>query len=80
MGIPKRTTSSLGRSVSLCSQTAVVWAWMHWLANAVGTRTETWFGHGCSGDLKLLEHEREYGLGMDALVSLCSSDKKGIMV
>ena len=27
---------------------------------------ELWFGHGCSGDRMLLEHERNYGLGMDA--------------
>ena len=33
-----------------------------------GTRTELWFGHGCSGERMLLEHERNYGLGMDALV------------
>ena len=26
------------------------------------------FGHGCSGERMLLEHERNYGLGMDALV------------
>ena len=29
---------------------------------------ELWFGHGCSGERMLLEHERNYGLGMDALV------------
>ena len=28
----------------------------------------------------LLEHERNYGLGMDALVSVCSWNTKGIMV
>ena len=33
---------------------------------ALGTRTELWFGHGCFGDRMLLEHERNYGLGMDA--------------
>ena len=33
---------------------------------ALGTRTELWFGHGCSGDRMLLEHEWTYGLGMDA--------------
>ena len=32
----------------------------------LGTRTELWFGHGCSGDRMLLEHERNYCLGMDA--------------
>ena len=45
---------------------------MLWLAYALGTRTELWFGHGCSGQCMLLEHERNYGLGMDALVSVCS--------
>ena len=32
-----------------------------------------WFGHGCSSHRMLLEHERYYGLGMDArtLLSLC---------
>ena len=29
---------------------------------------DLWFGHGCSADRMLLEHERNYGLGMDALV------------
>ena len=28
----------------------------------------------------LLEHERKYGLGMDALVSVCSWNTNGIMV
>ena len=31
-----------------------------------------WFGHGWSGHRMLLEHERNYGLGMDALISVCS--------
>ena len=34
---------------------------------ALGTRTELWFGHGCSGDRMLLEHERNYGLGISIL-------------
>ena len=42
---------------------------MLWSAFALGTRTESWFGHGCSGQHMLLEHEQNYGLGMDALVS-----------
>ena len=33
---------------------------------------EFWFGHGSSGEHMLLEHERNCGLGMDALVSVCS--------
>ena len=57
----------------------MVWAWMLWSAYALGTRTELWFGHGCSGQRKLLEHERNYGLGMDALVRVCSWNTNGIM-
>ena len=34
-----------------------------------GTRTELWFGHGRSSERMLLERERNYGLGMDALVT-----------
>ena len=33
-----------------------------------------------SGQRVLLEHARNYGLGMDALVSICSCDTNGIMV
>ena len=69
--------------VSVCSWNAngiLVWAWMHWLAYALGTRAELWFGHGCSGERMLLEHERNFGLGMDALVSVCSWNTSGIMV
>ena len=58
----------------------MVWAWMLWSSHALGTRTELWFGHGCSGDRMLLEHERNYGLGMDALVIECSWNTNGIMV
>ena len=46
----------------------------------IKTRTELWFGHGCSGQRMLLEHERNYGLGMDALVSVCSCNAKRNMV
>ena len=58
--------------VSVCSWNTkgnMVWAWMLWSACALGTRREIWFGHGCSGQRMLLEHEGNYGLGMDALVS-----------
>ena len=67
--------------VSVCSWNkngTMVWAWMHWLAYALGTRTESWFGHGCTGDRMLLEQERNYGLGMDALVSAFSWNTSGI--
>ena len=70
-------------AVSVCSWATngiMVWAWMHWLAYVLGTRTELWLGHGCSGQCMLLEHERNYGLDMDALVSVCSWNAIGIMV
>ena len=35
---------------------------------------------GCSGDRMLLKHERNSGLGMDALVIACSWNTNGIMV
>ena len=69
--------------VSVCSWNTnkiVVWAWMLWSAYALGTRTRLWFGHGCSGQRMLLEHERDSGLGMDALVSVCSWNTNEIMV
>ena len=33
-----------------------------------------WFGHGCSKTRMLFEHERNYALGMDALVTVCPWD------
>ena len=38
------------------------------LWSAYALPTQLWFGHGCSVDRMLSEHERKYGLGMDALV------------
>ena len=55
-------------------------AWMLWSPYAVGTRTEVWFGHGCSGQRMLFEHERDYGFAMDALVIVCSGNTNGSMV
>ena len=69
--------------VTVCSWNTdgiMVWAWMLWSPYALGTRTELWFGHGCSGHRMFLEHERNYGLGMDALVTVCSWNTNGIMV
>ena len=69
--------------VSVCSghtNEIMVWAWMLWSSYALGTRTRLWFGHGCSGQRMFSEHERDYGLGMDALVSVCSGNTNGIMV
>ena len=54
---------------------------MVWSPCALGTRTELlWFGHGCSGHCMLSEHERSYGLGMDALDTVCSWNANGITV
>ena len=58
----------------------MVWAWMLWSPYALGTRTEVWFGHGCSGEPARSEHEPYYGLGMDALVSVCTRNMNVIMV
>ena len=71
----------MGALVSVCSPNPhgiMIWTWMLWLAYALGTRTELWFGHGCSGWRMLLEHEQNYDLGMDALVSVCSWNTNGI--
>ena len=59
--------------VTVCSwSTNVVmgWAWMLWSSYALGTRTLSWVGHGCSGHRMLLEHERYHGLGTDALLTV----------
>ena len=69
--------------VTVCSWNTngiMIWAWMFLSADALGTRMELWFGHGCSGHRMLLEHERDYDLGMDALVTVCSWNTNGIMV
>ena len=50
---------------------------------ALGTRTGLWFWHECSGEHMHLEHEWNYGVSMDALVTLvsvCSWNTNGIMV
>ena len=63
--------------VTVCSwntNIVMVWAWVLWSPHALETRTLFWFGHGCcSGHCLLLERERCYGLGMDALVTVCSN-------
>ena len=46
---------------------------------APGTRTDLLFGHGCSGHRMLSGHERNYGLGLDALVTICSRDTNAII-
>ena len=54
----------------------MVWAWILWLSDALGTRTSLWFGHGCSGYRMQSERERLSGLGMDALVSVCTRNTR----
>ena len=69
--------------VSVCSWNTngiMIWARMLWSADAHGTRTELRFGHGYFGHRMLLEHERFFDLGMDALVSVCSWNTNGIMI
>ena len=58
----------------------MVWARMLWSSYALRARTISWFGHGCSGHRMLSEHERYHGLGTDALVTVCSSNRNVIMV
>ena len=68
--------------VSVCSwntNVIMVCAWMLWSAYALGTRTLLWFEHGCFGQRMLSEHQRYYGLRMDALVSVCSRNTNVIM-
>ena len=69
--------------VTVCSWSTkqiMVWAWMQRETYAGGTRKRSWFGHGCNGSRMLLEHERNYGLGMDAMVTVCSWNTNAIMV
>ena len=69
--------------VILCSRNTkvtMVLAWMLWGPYAPGTRTSLWFGHGCSGDRMLREHELYYDLSMDALVTGCIGNTNLTMV
>ena len=69
--------------VTVCSWNTneiMIWAWMLWSPYALGTRTRLCFGHGCSGHRMLLEHERDYALGMDAVVTVCSWNTNEIML
>ena len=73
----------MGALVTACfrnTNVLMVWAWVLWSAYALGTRTLLWFGHGCYSAGMLLEHERYYGLGMDASVTVCSWNTNVIMV
>ena len=69
--------------VIVCSRNTnviMVSAWMLWSPYALETRTLSWLGHGCSGPCMVLEHQRYYSLGMDALVIVCSWNTNVIMV
>ena len=69
--------------VTVCSRNTnvtMVWAWMLQLSCALETRTLLWFGHGCSSYRMLSKHERCYGFGMDAPVTVCSRNTNVIMV
>ena len=55
-------------------------AWMHWSPCARGPQASLWFGHGCTGHCVLVDQKRHYGLGMDALVAVCSWTTNVIMV
>ena len=69
--------------VTVCSWNTngyMLWAWMLCSPYAPGTRTDICFGHGCSDHRMLLEHERNYALGMDALVTVCSWNTKGYLL
>ena len=73
----------MGALATVCSwntNVIMVWAWLLWQPYALGTRTLSWFGHGCSGNRMLLEHERYHGLGMGALATVCSWNTNVIMV
>ena len=70
-------------TVTVCSWTTnviMVWARMHWSPCARGLRTLLWFGQGCNGHRVLVDHEHYYGLGKDALVTVCSWTTNVIMV
>ena len=61
----------------------MVWAWVLWLPyalEALEPRTLLWFRHGCSGYRMLSNQQRYCGLGMDALVTVCSRTTNVIMV
>ena len=69
--------------VTVCSwntNESMVWAWMQWLPYAPGARRRLWLGHGCNGNRMLLEHEEDYGLGMDVKVTVASWSTDKIMV
>ena len=73
----------MGASPTVCSRNTnviMVWAWAHRQPYALGTRTLSWFGHACSGNRMLSEHERYHGLGMGASPTICSRNTNVITV
>ena len=73
----------MGARVTVCSwntNRTMVWACVLLSPYALGTRTEPWFGHGCSGHRMLLEHGQNHGLGMRARVTVCSWNTTRTMV
>ena len=79
----RNTNVLMGASPTVCSRNTnviMLWAWAHRQPYALGTRTLSRFGHGCSGNRMLLEHERYHGLGMGASPTVCSWNTNVIMV
>ena len=58
----------------------MVWGWMLFEAYAIGTRTLSWFGHGCFGNRMHSYHGRYHGSAMDALEIVCARTTDVIMV
>ena len=76
-------SAEMNALVTVCSRhtsVILVEAWMHRSRYALETRTLFWLRHGCTGQRMLSKHERYYGLGMDALVTVCSRNTNVIMV
>ena len=75
--------------VIVCSRNTseiLVWAWMLWSSYALDivcswnmNENMGMDGHACFCHNMLSEHERYYGLGMDALVIVCSRNTNEIM-
>ena len=73
----------MGASPTVCSRNTnviMLWAWAHRQPYALGTRTLSWFGHACSGNRMLSEHERYHALGMGASPTVCSRNTNVIML
>ena len=68
-----------GQRISRETRT-IFWFGMLWSPYALETRSLFQFGHGRSGQHFLAKHERYDGLGMDALVGVCSRNANVIMV